>query len=71
MRAANEAQGRGAEVLVVCKSPAGYNNATVVTGGGFRASMGGLPPDEHMGTSSVWGIVSTTGGSVLANHPLQ
>ncbi len=48
LRAAIEAHERGADVLVVCKSPAGYNNATVVAGGGFRAAMGGLTPEEHM-----------------------
>ena len=48
MRAAIEAHERGADVLVVCKSPAGYNNATVVAGGGFRAAIGGLTPEEHM-----------------------
>jgi fumarate reductase (CoM/CoB) subunit A len=48
LRAAIEAHERGADVLVVCKSPAGYNNATVVAGGGFRAAIGGLRPEEHM-----------------------
>lgn len=48
MRAAIEAHEKRADVLVVCKSPAGYNNATVVSGGGFRAAMGGLTPEEHM-----------------------
>jgi succinate dehydrogenase/fumarate reductase flavoprotein subunit len=48
LRAAIEAHEREADVLVVSKSPAGYNNATVVAGGGFRAAMGGLTPDEHM-----------------------
>ena len=48
LRAAIEADEAGADVLVVCKSPAGYNNATVVAGGGFRAAMEGLSPEEHM-----------------------
>jgi succinate dehydrogenase/fumarate reductase flavoprotein subunit len=48
LRAAIEAHEKGADVLVVCKSPAGYNNATVVAGGGFRAAMEGLTPEEHM-----------------------
>ncbi len=48
MRAAIEAHEKGTDVLVVCKSPAGYNNATVVAGGGFRAALGGLTPEEHM-----------------------
>jgi len=32
LRAAIDAQGRWTDVLVVCKSPAGYNNAIVVVG---------------------------------------
>jgi len=48
LRAAIAADEGGADVLVVCKSPAGYNNATVVAGGGFRAAMEGLSPEEHM-----------------------
>ena len=40
MRGSIEAHERGAVVLVVCKSPAEYNNATVVAGGGFRAPWG-------------------------------
>ena len=48
MRAAIEVHKKRVDVLVVCKSPAGYNNATVVAGGGFRAAMGGLTPEEHM-----------------------
>jgi fumarate reductase (CoM/CoB) subunit A len=48
LRAAIEAHEKGTDVLVVCKSPAGYNNATVVAGGGFRAAMGGLTAEEHI-----------------------
>ena len=48
LRALFEAHERGAVVLVVCKSPVGYNNTTVVVGGGFRTAMGGLTPEEHM-----------------------
>ncbi|MGD2201077.1 MAG: FAD-binding protein [Candidatus Bathyarchaeota archaeon] len=47
LRAAIEAHERGAEVLVVCKAPAGYNNATVVAGGGFRAAVKGFTAKEH------------------------
>lgn len=39
LRATIETRERGADVQVVYKSPAGYNNATVVAGGGFRAAM--------------------------------
>jgi len=48
LRAAIAADEAGADVLIVCKSPAGYNNATVVAGGGFRAAMEGLSPEEHI-----------------------
>jgi succinate dehydrogenase/fumarate reductase flavoprotein subunit len=48
LRAAIEAEERGASVVVVSKSPAGMNNATVVAGGGFRAAIEGLTPEEHM-----------------------
>jgi succinate dehydrogenase/fumarate reductase flavoprotein subunit len=47
LRAAIEADERGASVLVVSKAPAGMNNATVVAGGGFRAAIEGLTPEEH------------------------
>lgn len=48
LRAAIEAEAHGASVSVVSKAPAGMNNATVVSGGGFRAAMGGLDPDEYL-----------------------
>jgi succinate dehydrogenase/fumarate reductase flavoprotein subunit len=48
LRAAIEADERGASVVVVSKAPAGMNNATVVSGGGFRAAIEGLTPKEHM-----------------------
>jgi len=47
LRASIEAKSRGLRVLTVSKSPAGMNNATAVSGGGFRASIGGLTPEEH------------------------
>jgi succinate dehydrogenase/fumarate reductase flavoprotein subunit len=47
LRAAIEAHERGASVVVVSKAPAGMNNATIVAGGGFRAAIMGLTPEEH------------------------
>jgi fumarate reductase (CoM/CoB) subunit A len=47
LRAAIEADERGVSVVVVSKAPAGMNNATVVAGGGFRAAIEGLTPEEH------------------------
>ena len=47
LRAAIEAEERGASVAVVSKAPAGVNNATMVIGGGFRAAVGGLTSEEH------------------------
>ena len=48
LRAAIEADERGASVVVVSKAPAGMNNATMVAGGGFRAAIEGLTPEEHI-----------------------
>jgi succinate dehydrogenase/fumarate reductase flavoprotein subunit len=48
LRAAIEAEALGVSVVVVSKAPAGMNNATVVAGGGFRAAIEGLTPEEHM-----------------------
>jgi len=48
LRAAIEADELDASVVVVSKAPAGMNNATVVSGGGFRAAVEGLTPEEHM-----------------------
>jgi len=48
LRAAIEAEARGASVVAVSKAPAGMNNATVVSGGGFRAAIEGLTPEEHL-----------------------
>ena len=47
LRAAIEAEERGASVTAVSKAPAGVNNATMVIGGGFRAAVGGMTPEEH------------------------
>ena len=47
LRAAIEADNRGASVVVVSKAPAGMNNATVVAGGGFRAAIEGFTSEEH------------------------
>jgi succinate dehydrogenase/fumarate reductase flavoprotein subunit len=48
LRAAIEADERGASVVVVSKAPAGMNNATMVAGGGFRAAIEGFAPEEHI-----------------------
>jgi fumarate reductase (CoM/CoB) subunit A len=48
LRAAIEADRIGAQVTLVSKAPAGYNNATIVAGGGFHAAVGGLTPEEHL-----------------------
>ncbi|MGQ9679348.1 MAG: FAD-binding protein [Candidatus Bathyarchaeia archaeon] len=47
LRASIEAKSMGAQVLALSKAPAGMNNATAVSGGGFRAALGGLTPEEH------------------------
>ena len=47
LRAAIEADERGASVVAVSKAPAGMNNATVVAGGGFRAAIEGFTSEEH------------------------
>lgn len=47
LRAAIEANDNSCKIIVVSKAPAGMNNATIVSGGGFRAAMEGLTPDEH------------------------
>ena len=48
LRASIEAHAKEAEVLLVSKAPAGYNNATIVAGGGFHAAVGGMTPEEHL-----------------------
>jgi fumarate reductase (CoM/CoB) subunit A len=47
LRAAAEAHERGADVLLVSKSPAGYNNCTIVAGSGYLAAVGGMTAAEH------------------------
>ncbi len=48
LRAAIEAEAQGASVVVASKAPAGMNNSTAVSGGGFRAPMGGLTVEEYI-----------------------
>jgi succinate dehydrogenase/fumarate reductase flavoprotein subunit len=48
LRAAIEAELGGASVTVVSKAPAGMNNSTAVSGGGFRAPIGGLTREEYI-----------------------
>ncbi len=47
LRAAIEADARGADVIVVSKSPTGMKTASVVTNGWFRAAVGGVTKEEH------------------------
>jgi len=47
LRAAIEVKSQGLKAVLVSKAPAGMNNCTVVAGGGFRAALGGLTPEEH------------------------
>lgn len=47
LRAAAEAHERGARVLLVSKSRAGYNNCTIMAGAGYLAAVGGMTPEEH------------------------
>ena len=47
LRAAIEAEANGVKVTLVSKSPAGYNNATIVAGSGYLAAVGGMSPEEH------------------------
>lgn len=47
LRAAIEAESMGADILVVSKAPAGYNNTTIVAGSGYLAAVGGMTVDEH------------------------
>ncbi len=47
LRAAAEAHEKGADVLLVSKSPAGYNNCTIVAGSGYLAAVGGMTVAEH------------------------
>ena len=47
LRAAIEADARGADVIIVSKSPTGMKSASVVTNGWFRAAVGGVTTEEH------------------------
>ena len=47
LRAAIEADARGADVIVVSKSPTGMKTASVVTNGWFRVAVGGVTKEEH------------------------
>ncbi len=47
LRAAIEAEAKGADVLVVSKSPTGMKTASVVTNGWFRTAVGGVTKEEH------------------------
>lgn len=47
LRAAIEAHERDANVTLVSKAPAGYNNCTIVSGSGYLAAVGGMSIDEH------------------------
>ena len=47
LRAAIEAEARGADVIIVSKSPTGMKTASVVTNGWFRAAVGGVSKEEH------------------------
>ena len=47
LRAAIEAEANGVKATLVSKSPAGYNNATIVAGSGYLAAVGGMTPEEH------------------------
>jgi succinate dehydrogenase/fumarate reductase flavoprotein subunit len=72
LRAAVEAYNKQSNIIIVSKAPAGMNNATIVSGGGFRAAIEGLTPEEHFTDSMEVGknineprllrIVSNEGG---------
>ena len=47
LRAAIQANEQGAQVTLVSKAPAGYNNCTIVAGNGYLAAVGGMGVDEH------------------------
>jgi succinate dehydrogenase/fumarate reductase flavoprotein subunit len=47
LRAAIEVKTKGLGVIIVSKAPAGMNNCTVVSGGGFRAAFEGFTTEEH------------------------
>ncbi len=47
LRAAIEADAKGAKVIIVSKSATGMKTASVVTNGWFRAAVGGVTKEEH------------------------
>ncbi|MBN1683362.1 FAD-binding protein [Candidatus Bathyarchaeota archaeon] len=47
LRAAIEAYETGCEIIIISKAPMGMNNSTFVSGGGFRAAINDLTPEEH------------------------
>jgi len=47
LRAAIEAEARGANVLIVSKAATGMKNATIVANGSFRAAVDGYTVEEH------------------------
>ncbi|MCW4011656.1 MAG: FAD-binding protein [Candidatus Bathyarchaeota archaeon] len=47
LRAAIEAEARGANVLIVSKAATGMKNATIVANGSFRAAIDGYTVEEH------------------------
>ncbi len=55
LRAAIEAEARGADVLIVSKSPTGMKTASVVTNGWFRAAVGGVTKEEHYNATMAGG----------------
>jgi len=48
LRAAIEAEAHGSSVSVVSKAPAGMNNATALSSGGFHAVLGNLTEKEYI-----------------------
>ena len=47
LRAAIEAEAKGANVLIVSKAATGMKNATIVANGSFRAAVDGYTIEEH------------------------
>ncbi|MBE0633726.1 FAD-binding protein, partial [Candidatus Bathyarchaeota archaeon] len=47
LRAAIEADAKGAKVIIVSKSATGMKTASVVTNGWFRAAVGGVTKEQH------------------------
>jgi succinate dehydrogenase/fumarate reductase flavoprotein subunit len=59
LRAAIEAESKGAKVVLVSKAPAGYNNTTIVAGSGYLAALGGMTVDEHRNRTFTAGKMAT------------